>query len=85
MQYKQGKGSNNDPLVFNFGLFYGLQHKKKGTIRNRPLQEIDNYVGYRYAFSNLQAHTLYSGIFAIGSSALFVRILAGASQKWNGT
>ena len=82
MQYNISKGSNNDPLVFIFELFF---NKKKGTISYRPLQEIYIHVGYFYAFSNLQAHTLYSGIFAIGSNALFVRILAGASQKWNGT
>lgn len=32
----------------------------------------------------IAAQTLYSGIFAIGSSASIVSILAGPSEKWNG-
>ena len=35
------------------------------------------------AFSTLTAQTLYSGIFAIGSSAGLVSILVGLSAKWN--
>src|SRR5437870_4984124 len=37
------------------------------------------------AFSNCTAQYLYSGIFAVGSSASIVSRFAAASTKWNGT